>query len=306
MIKAVYIYLTFCYLLLTFGCSSAFHTELRKDLLTHKFPSPIVDNPIRTPVVLKLEEGAPNIITGNGDIYLIIEDLEKNETVEIEGRLFIENRIIHISEVISFDIHFKLKNALIRVGNRKKRITRENVAKIFNERKKSDLEKLFDEHQLKITINKSSKEFSLELFDKKEKDTIKADFFWKNFNQRFFESLPMKTGDKLLYQTKEMLPSEFIKSKKMELGSYLWEEEVKGIKSLLGNSYLSTQMVFRSDFRAYNEKKKEFDEYSCTGGGYYLYEIPSLYSSKFVLTTYIKSKDVNIALGISFDGDLKY
>lgn len=299
--KLTLLFLLFGYIALSFGCSPAIHSNLRNDLLVHNIPLPPADFLIENPITLKLKEGAIKRISGDCDVYVILYDKNEKKRFEISGTIFLENSIVRVADAISFGFNFNLKYALIRVDDKEIQITKYNINELF---KKDKLEKIFNEYMLKLMLNKSAKEISIDFIG--EKDTIKSEdsIIWKSFYKDYIKSLPIKTGDKLYSMTEEAFPAKDIKNESFDFETFVFEEEVKGIKNISGIKYLSTQLMLRIVGRFYDEKAKKYIKVDVRGGGYKLYEIPNLYSSKFVGTFYVDSKEFKIALGISFDGNL--
>ncbi|MBU4492096.1 MAG: hypothetical protein KKD69_06500, partial [Euryarchaeota archaeon] len=304
--KFRFLFLSVCYIALSLGCSPTISSNLRKDLLFHNFPAPPVEIPIVNPIILKLEEGTAKKVRGNGEVFAIIEGIEGKPDMkrfELSGTLFLENIIVRVADAVSYDIYFRLKDAdaLVNVNNQEIKLTKDFVNELF---KKDEFKKVFDQYNIKIVLNKSTKEISAELMGEKKITREEDSIIWRSFDKDYKESPPLKTGDKLFTITKESLPAKYIKSDQREIEFFIYEEEVKGITNIFGKKYLSTQLMFRSVSRVYDEEAKEYYNEDIKGGGYKLYEIPNLCSSKFVATFFVDSKGMKAAFGISFDGDL--
>jgi hypothetical protein len=299
--KLPFLFLSVCYIALTLGCSPTISGNLRKDLMFHNFPAPPVEIPIVNPIILKLEEGITKKVRGNCEVIAIIEHIDGKPDMkrfELSGTLFLENITVRVAEAVSYDIYFRIKEALVNANNQQVQITKYNITELF---KKDDLKKVFDQYNIKMVLNKSTKEISAEFMGEKEITKEEDSIIWGSFDKDYKESPPLKTGDKLFTITKESFP---IKTEHMEIESLISEEEIKGITNIFGKKYLSTQLTLRGVLKVYDEKTKEYHNLEIKGGGYKLYEIPNLCSSKFVATFFIDSKEMKIAFGISFDGDL--
>jgi len=302
--KLPFLFLSVCYIALSLGCSPTISSNLRKDLMFHNFPAPPIEIPIVNPIILKLEEGTTKKVRGNCEVFAIIEGIEGKpdmKRLELSGTLFLENIIVRVADAVSFDTYFRIKEALVNVNNQEVRITKYNINELF---KKDELQKVFDQYNAKMVFNKSTKEISAEFMGQKEVTREEDSIIWGSFDKDYKESPPLKTGDKLSAITQETFPVKNIKTEEMEIESWMSEEEVKGIINIFGKKYLSTQLTLRVVLRVYDKKTEEYRNLEIKGGGYKLYEIPNLCSSKFVATFFIDSKEMKIAFGISFDGDL--